>query len=58
MLTKRDYWTITSLILVVVLLFQLLNVTRRSESLDVTSPELQSVTEELTDELPAGGEDR
>lgn len=57
MLTKRDYWTITSLILVVALLFQLINVARKSDDLDGSAWEAQSVAQEAAIELSAGDGD-
>lgn len=51
MLTRREYWTITSLILVVVLMFQLINYTRKSATFYDASRESQSVVQELTDSL-------
>lgn len=58
MLTKRDYWTITGLILVVVALFQLINATRRSDGLDFTSRGAQQIAAQETADETAGDEGR
>lgn len=57
MLTKRDYWTITGLILVVVVLFQLINATRRSDGLEDIIWGAQSAAR-VTAEDTAGDEGR
>lgn len=58
MLTRREYWTITSLILVVVLMFQLMNYTRKSATFYDAGRENQSIVQELADDLSGKDEEK